>query len=213
MIWGLIDAARFEDAQWAWLPKVAPYLDGVWLRAPTFTLEEWVDWGRRIRRSVPQIPLWVGHLAAATALDAEGVQVSSTGPTAAWIKKRWTREVAASVHQVAEARYHEAADLWIWGHAFETRSKPGLAPRARTHLMELLAEPARPPVLVVGGITVETVGEVAGWGVQGLVVGDGIWRTLAPAEASRKIRQIWDERREKPSHPVSKEGMRFDGFD
>lgn len=77
--------------------------------------------------------------------------------------------VGRSVHGVHEARaISGAADYLIAGTVFLTPSKPGLQELLGCEGLHRVARAVREPVLAIGGITIERVGEVARTGASGL---------------------------------------------
>ncbi|POB10152.1 thiamine phosphate synthase [Sulfobacillus sp. hq2] len=195
MLCGLIDVGRFDPAHLRHLPAVGESLDALWLRGPMLTYDEWLTWGTTIRELVPSVPLWIGgHIRAAQALQASGLQWPARY---AWIKRgttKWRGPVVASIHSLSEFEERQEADGYVWGHAFASRSKPGLMPRSRASLEEILKRTAK-PVLAIGGINAHTVCDVVSWGVAGVVVGDGIWQQSQPEHAAAAIKQVWTQRK------------------
>ncbi len=193
MLWGLIDTARFDPRHWRNLPAVGVSLDGLWLRGPALSPAEWLEWGQAISRLIPQVPLWIGgNVLAARALKADGLQLPSHHLAARRVRDQWDRPIAASVHSLEEYERHREADWFIWGHAYATRSKPGMLPRSRASLEAILKRTAH-PVMIIGGVNASTVSEVAHWGGSGVVVGDGIWQQSNPAAAAAVIKDLWNQ--------------------
>ena len=75
--------------------------------------------------------------------------------------------IGRSVHSAGDAIRADGADYVIFGAVFPTASKPGQAPAGLAALEQTVrATPL--PVLAVGGVTIETAGEVARTGAAGV---------------------------------------------
>lgn len=100
--------------------------------------------------------------------------------------------IGASVHSLDEAvaAVAEGADYLIFGHVFETGSKPGQCPRGT----EALAEVCRAvsvPVLAVGGIAPHNLDRVRQAGAAGAAVMSVAMTALDPAAAVRVLADAW----------------------
>ena len=62
---------------------------------------------------------------------------------------------------------HGGLDYLLFGTVFETASKPGLAPTGISGLAEAVNAAGRLPVLAVGGVTLETIGQLPATGCSG----------------------------------------------
>ena len=93
---------------------------------------------------------------------------------------RW---IGASVHEGAEARMAQAdgADFVLAGTLYPSASHPG-RPGAGPGLIEAMVEVAI-PIVGIGGVTPERVGEVRGAGAAGVAVITGIWDAPSPVAA------------------------------
>ena len=92
--------------------------------------------------------------------------------------------VGVSVHDVAEARKatQGGADYLMVGTMFATSSHPELAP-AGPSLLEAVGRITRLPLVAIGGITPERVGELLARGAQGVAVLGGVWGAESPSRA------------------------------
>ncbi|MBX5466054.1 MAG: thiamine phosphate synthase [Firmicutes bacterium] len=187
MLVALIDLSRFPDSGWEALPEVAAAVDAILLRGKSWGASALLRAGERVRRQAPKTPLWVAErLEVALALEAEGWHIPADGLDVGRLRRFWSRRLSAAVHTPEEAQGKAGADYWIWGHAFPTTSKPGLAPRSLSTLSHVLTR-ATCPVLAIGGIAPDNVGRLAGWGLSGVVVQDGIWAQPHPPDAARAL--------------------------
>ena len=86
----------------------------------------------------------------------------------------------------------------IAGTVFESRSKPGQAPSGLATLREMVAAAGSTPVLAIGGVSLETAGDVAAAGAAGVgaiglfMPGDG---RLPLADTVRRLRRAFDSGR------------------
>ncbi len=90
--------------------------------------------------------------------------------------------IGCSVHSIAEASQAEGSgvDYVLYGHVFETTSKPGLAPRGVKELEEIKAK-LTIPVYAIGGITPDRVIDI---NANGIAVMSGIFSAENPKEAA-----------------------------
>lgn len=86
-------------------------------------------------------------------------------------------------------------DYVFYGHVFPTRSKPGAPARGLEGLAFFVSASARTgfPVIAIGGVTPERVGDVLREGAHGVAVVSGIWDDPAPTRACRRYLRALDE--------------------
>ena len=99
--------------------------------------------------------------------------------------------VGRSVHRVDDAGLIDAPgvlDYVIFGHVFESRSKPGLAP-AGLRLLEAVVAATTVPVLAVGGVSGARSAEVAATGAAG-VAGIGLFMDLPLPTVSSAVEEL-----------------------
>ncbi|MCY0899060.1 MAG: thiamine phosphate synthase [Firmicutes bacterium] len=183
----LVDRPRWAEACWSALPAVAREADALILRDKESPPRKLLAWVLRIKERVPDAALWVdGSLSVALASEAAGLHLPAAHVAASTMRSFWPGWISAAAHDAGEALWHREADCLIWGHAFMTRSKPGLFPRQT--LSEVVQATTR-PVLAIGGINAENCCQLSGLGLSGVVVGDGVWLSPDPAAAARSIRE------------------------
>ena len=130
----------------------------------------------------------------ALAAGVGSVQLASHSLPPDAVRRQWpSLRFGCSVHSEAEARRAAAAgaDYVLFGHVYETASKPGLAPRGTAELARVVSAVAV-PVLAIGGITPERVAEVLAAGCAGIAVMSGIWESPDPESAARRFREALD---------------------
>lgn len=98
--------------------------------------------------------------------------------------------IGRSVHSPEEARAAADADYVIAGTVFPTTSKPGQAEFLGEQGLAALVGVARPPVLAIGGVSLDTVAAIARAGAAG-VAAIGLFapdRPVAPTVAALRAR-------------------------
>jgi thiamine-phosphate pyrophosphorylase len=112
----------------------------------------------------------------AHAAGADGVHLPSTAPPVDRVRaigpRRWL--IGRSIHSVAEARAHQAADYLLFGTVFPSATKRNLTHAGRPAPWQGLAALARVarlggvPVIAIGGVTVSRAREAMAAGAQGV---------------------------------------------
>ena len=98
-------------------------------------------------------------------------------------------KIGASVHSLPEAIEAEinSADWVVFGPVYETPSKRGFGPPQGLDKLSRVATAVKIPVIAIGGITPERVGEVRRAGAQGVAVISAILTADSPAAATRRF--------------------------
>ena len=124
----------------------------------------------------------------AMAVGADGAHLGarSLAPTDARILLGPERWLGASVHSEEDAQEaaYGGANFVIAGAVYQTPSHPGRPP-AGLAAIEIAASPGL-PVIAIGGITPERVGEVRRAGAAGVAVVRGVWDEPDAGEAVRR---------------------------
>ncbi|MCL4545289.1 MAG: thiamine phosphate synthase [Chloroflexi bacterium] len=96
--------------------------------------------------------------------------------------------LGASVHSVASAQKAAAqgVDYLIFGNVFPTQTHPGSPGRGIAALSEVVTA-VTVPVIAIGGIAVEQVGDVIAAGAAGIAVVSAIFATTNPGLATRRL--------------------------
>lgn len=119
------------------------------------------------------------------------VQLPWTGLPVREVKRlSATLRCGVSVHSLEEAlvAQEEGADYLMYGHVYETNSKPGLAPHGVEQLA-ILCETLTVPVIALGGIRCYHIPELVSAGASGIAVMSGIWNTAQPGAAAAEYRE------------------------
>jgi len=139
--------------------------------------------------NLPTVQLFVNdRLDIALAVGASGVQLGGGSlpvSAARQLNPRWW--IGKSVHDLAEAEAANAqgADYLVVGPVYATATHPDRLPLG----LERLREIARigPPVIAIGGVTVERVGELKGAGAYGIAAIRALWDAAEPGAAARQM--------------------------
>ncbi len=127
----------------------------------------------------------------ALAVGADGVQRTSASLPVTDLRaiadKRF--RVGASVHSLEEAVAAAAsgADWVVFGPVYETPSKRAYGPPQGLARLAAVARAVETPVIAIGGITPERVGEVRRAGARGVAVISAILAADSPADATRRF--------------------------
>jgi thiamine-phosphate pyrophosphorylase len=127
----------------------------------------------------------------ALAVGADAVQRTSTSLPIEDIRALADKRlrVGASVHSLDEARAAQAAgaDWIVFGPIYDTPSKRRYGPPQGLAALERVARAVEAPVIAIGGITVERVGDVRRAGAAGVAVISAILSAPSPADATRRF--------------------------
>ncbi|GAB3058202.1 hypothetical protein GCM10027286_22340 [Virgibacillus ainsalahensis] len=106
--------------------------------------------------------------------------------------------IGCSVHSVDEALFasKHGADYLLYGHVYETQSKPGLKPNGLKGLKDVVQHVST-PVIAIGGITPENTPDIIKSGASGIAVLSGVLLANDPMKnviAYRKaLRKVADD--------------------
>ena len=127
----------------------------------------------------------------ALAVGADAVQRTYSSLSIAEIRtvveKRLS--ICASVHSLEDALAAEAegADWVVFGPVYDTASKRRYGPPQGLAKLEVVTGAVRIPVIAIGGITPERVGEVRAAGAHGVAAISAILAADSPADATRSF--------------------------
>ena len=127
----------------------------------------------------------------ALAVGAEGVQRTATSLTVEDIRALADKRlrIGASIHSLPDALQAEleGADWLVFGPVYDTPSKRMYGPPQGLDKLARVAAAVRIPVVAIGGITPERVGEVRRAGARGVAVVSAILAADSPADATRRF--------------------------
>jgi thiamine-phosphate pyrophosphorylase len=134
----------------------------------------------------------------ALAVGADAVQRTSTSLPVEDIRAIADKRlrIGVSVHSLAEAVEAElkGADWVVFGPVYDTPSKRPYGPPQGLERLERVAREVRLPVIAIGGITPERVGEVLRTGARGVAAISSIVSADSPADATRRFLDALDRR-------------------
>ncbi|NGZ27972.1 MAG: thiamine phosphate synthase [Magnetococcales bacterium] len=162
-------------------------------------------WMVTLRQYAPQVKIILNdHLAVATALDADGIHVGQDDYGVRLCRETLGREkwIGVSTHSVEEIQRaeEEGADYVGFGPIFTTQSKADAhAVQGLTRLATACAS-SRLPVVAIGGIDLNGLGEVARHGAAAAAM---ISTLLHPAwrQSLQQGCQIWRQAGQNILHP------------
>jgi thiamine-phosphate pyrophosphorylase len=177
---------------------VAGGVNVVQLREKDLAAAQFVPLADRLRAITQDKALLIvnGRLDVALLCAADGVHLPERGPSVA-ATRRLAGDgfiIGRSVHGAEEAvkAQEEGADYVQVGAIFPSRSHPGQSP-AGSALVESVAARVTIPIVAVGGITAENVGEVMQAGARGAAVISAILDSPLPAAAARRLAEAMVE--------------------
>ena len=138
------------------------------------------------------VPLIINdRLDICLAADAAGLHIGQSDLPAS-VARKWLpadKILGVSAHTVEEAKKAEqdGADYLGVGAVFPTATKPD-AETVSIKMLKEICETVRIPVVAIGGIGEENVGELAGSGVAGTAVVSAIMSAQNPREAALRLK-------------------------
>lgn len=169
---------------------VQPFLTSLHLREKNKTaIELWEGIDLLHTAGVPREKIIVNdRVDVAMASGISGVQLAYHSLEPKWVKQFLPRlRVGRSVHSSEEAKAMEqqGTDFLIYGHIFTSGSKLGLRARGLHALYEVVRS-VKIPVIAIGGISPDRVGQVIQTGVAGIAVMSGILDAVDPVVTAKQ---------------------------
>ncbi|WP_017185104.1 thiazole tautomerase TenI [Alkalibacillus haloalkaliphilus] len=168
---------------------VSPYVNHIHIREKHRTDDELVKWiDELVKNGVSKDQLVINErVALAVQTGVQGIQITDHSEDVSSVRTKYPNLlIGRSVHSIEEAQHAASggADYVIFGHIFETNSKPGIPPRGLKQL-EQLTESINIPVIAIGGITPERVESVMAHGARGVAVMSGLIDSEKPIEEAK----------------------------
>jgi thiazole tautomerase (transcriptional regulator TenI) len=163
---------------------IDPYVDVFHIREKSKTAKELQDGIETLLRSgIAPSKIFVNdRVDVAWAMDLGGVQLAYHSLDVDRVKERFPGlKVGTSVHSVSEAieKANAGSDYIVFGHIFETQSKPGLEAKG-TDVLRKVVQHVQIPVIAIGGIKPSNVTQVMKTGVAGVAIMSGILEAADP---------------------------------
>jgi len=157
-------------------------------RGRSLTGREHFDLAVHLSAHPPTLLFVSDRLDVALASDAAGVQLrhdSLPVDAARRLRSEWW--IGRSVHSLAEARdaVAQRADYLVTGPMYATTTHPGSTPLSMDALRAIVQLGF--PVIAIGGITVNRVGELRRLGVYGIAAIRALWDAPDSAAAARDL--------------------------
>ncbi|MFF2017293.1 thiamine phosphate synthase [Paenibacillus sp. NPDC058177] len=200
----LISPEGIPLADWLRLSlAVLPYVDYFHLRNRQLTAKALLEAVNQMQQAgIPLESIVINdRLDVALATGAGNVQLAGHSlPVAAARPLVSEMRIGCSIHSPEEAvdAASEGADYCLFGHVYESTSKPDFPPRG-LDILEVTAARCPVPVIAIGGIHPGNAGAVIRHGAEGIAILSGISSAADPAaqaEAYRAaIQTAWLERR------------------
>ena len=165
------------------------------VRAPGATIAEQAGWAEQtVALARPHRASVLIHARPdlARAAGADGVQLRRQDLAPAEARRvQGTGWIGVAVHDrsEAEAAIAEEADFLVAGNVFETTSHPGRPPKGLDWLAELCR--LGPPVIAIGGVTVDRSPEVRSAGAWGIAAITALWEAPDPRAAAETFQAVW----------------------
>ncbi|MFB4471701.1 MULTISPECIES: thiamine phosphate synthase [Bacillaceae] len=158
--------------------KIGPFVDRIHLRERIWSDRAMVHTMELLQsKGVPGHKIIVNsRLDVAHVMQAGGVQLTHHSMELSMVRDAYCDlTIGCSVHDVEEAVLAEerGADYLLYGHVFESKSKPGVKPRGLDALKQV-AQNVSIPVIAIGGIKPENTKEVIRCGASGIAVLSGV---------------------------------------
>lgn len=147
-------------------------VEAVQLREKDLPDLEIYELARQIRRRIPPEMLLLvnGRADIAKAAGADGVHLPARGLPVEALRRQWSSDllISRSTHTLeeVEAARDEGADFVLFGPVYATPSKVEYGPPAGLEALSRAVE-SGPPLLALGGVTIERLKEVAATGAFG----------------------------------------------
>jgi len=171
-------------------------VDYLHIREKQRSARELLEWVEALSQLFPRERILVNdRLDVALAASCAGVHLAYHSLPPQLAKKLLAPQylLGQSVHSLEEAEQAERAGVSyvLYGHVYESGSKPGLAPRGTQELRQI-AKRLRIPLIAIGGIKPEHVPELLAAGCAGIAVLSGIAAAADPQAAARAYRHALD---------------------
>ncbi|MEH7237625.1 thiamine phosphate synthase [Bacillus sp. JJ1562] len=129
------------------------------------------------------------RLDVALCMGIPTVHLPEHGLPVQMVKQRYPHlRVGCSVHSLKRAQEAEAngADYVIYGHCFQTNSKPGLPPNGVEPILHIKNE-LNIPVYAIGGITLKTIPSIQAVDADGVAFMSSIFSAAEPYSITKKF--------------------------
>ncbi|MBA4537266.1 thiamine phosphate synthase [Bacillus aquiflavi] len=166
--------------------KIIDHVDALHLREKSWTDQEMIKAISLLQsKGVPLEKIIVNNrVAVAHIMKTKAVQLTRQSINVSMVKNAYPNlSLGYSIHSVEEAisASNDGADYLLYGHVYETQSKPGLRPKGLERLKKVVHH-ANIPVLAIGGITPKNTPNIIRAGASGIAVLSGVLLSNDPLE-------------------------------
>jgi thiazole tautomerase (transcriptional regulator TenI) len=177
-------------------------VDVLHLREKNRGAHEITHWYTTLQSLFPRTAIYINdRLDSALAVRAPGVQLGYKSLSVGQSRRIMPAAVriGCSVHSAEEAveAALQGADYVMYGHVYESGSKPGLAPRGVAALATVV-EACPIPVIAIGGIELEKVDEVLSTGCSGIALLSSVLLHTEPAQQMLRFREALNQTQYNP---------------
>lgn len=175
------------------IEKVHTYVDVIHLREKLWTDREMIGAIELLTsRGVPKEKLIVNsRIDVAHVMKIRGVQLTHKSIGVSVVRNVYDHlKIGCSVHSVDEAIYasNNGADYLLYGHVFESDSKPGLKPKGLESLQRVV-QSVPIPVIGIGGIMPGNTPDIIKSGAKGIAVLSGVLLSTDPLNTVIKYKE------------------------
>ncbi|ASK63917.1 thiamine phosphate synthase [Virgibacillus phasianinus] len=168
--------------------QIHPFIDYFHLREKSWSAHELIQGVKSLSvAGVPTEKIMINdRVDVAHAMNTRGVQLSDQSMGVELVNRYYNHlRIGCSVHHTAKgvAAAKHGADYLLFGHIFETQSKPGMKPKGLASLREMV-ERVPIPVIAIGGITPANTSDVIQNGASGIAVLSGVLLADDPLKAA-----------------------------
>jgi thiazole tautomerase (transcriptional regulator TenI) len=200
----VITTGQQQLAEVAYIASQCPteLIDVLHLREKHRGARELIEWYTTLKPLFTDALIYINdRLDAALAVQSPGIQLGFNS-----LSIRQSRQImpsairiGCSVHTADEAveAARQGADYVLFGHIYESGSKPGLAPRGLLSLTRVV-EACPVPVIAIGGIDPDKVEEVLSTGCTGIAVLSSVLLHPQPAQQIYRYREALDQTQHSP---------------
>jgi thiazole tautomerase (transcriptional regulator TenI) len=182
------------------MKDIHPYMTAVHIREKSKSAKEIVSLIMKLALAgVPLSKVIVNdRVDVAVCCQTRGVQLGFHSMDVAFVRSAFSElTIGCSVHSMEEARYAEryGADLLLYGHIFQSQSKPGKEPKGLEQLKKISSQTTL-PVIAIGGIKPFHVSDVMAAGASGIAVMSGVLEAPSPLRSVIEYRnylEVWNE--------------------
>lgn len=168
------------------LIDIHPFVSAIHLREKQKTAKELFEVVQLLMyANIPLSKIMINdRIDVALVTRAVGVQLAFHSLGASVVKDHFPHlRIGSSIHSFEEGKkaIQDGADYVLFGHIFDSKSKPGTPPRGLEELKRVTTLDI--PVIAIGGITPENTRKVLDAGAKGIAVMSGVLDTRDPLTA------------------------------